>query len=85
MDHKLTSTPSDPHSCLLGAGNFFQPPSSRLTSQRELNEEIKYSDEMTKKKSNERVTDAQDIKTHKMITLTITSLGLRVTCSERDY
>ena len=61
MDHKLFSTPNDPHSCLLGAGNFFQPQSPRLTPQRELNEEIKNGDEMTKIKvhfTNEGVTDA---------------------------
>ena len=61
MDHKLSSTPNDPRSCLLGAGNFFQPHSSRLTPQRGLNEEIKYGDEMTNIKvhfTNEGVTDA---------------------------
>ena len=61
MDYKLSSTPNDPHSCLLGAGNFFQPHSPRLTLQRELNEEIKYGDEMTKIKvhfTNEGVTNA---------------------------
>ena len=61
MDHKLSSIPNDPHSCLLGAGNFFQPHSPRLTPQREVNEEIKYGDEMTKIKvlfTNEGVTDA---------------------------
>ena len=52
MDQKLSSTPNDFQSCLLGAGKFYQPDSPRLTHQRELNEEvIKYGDEMTKKKS----------------------------------
>ena len=68
--------------------SFFQPHSSRLTPQRELNEEIKYGDEMTKRKvhfTNEGVTDAEDLKTYKMITFMITFWGLRVTCSETDY
>ena len=44
--------------------------------------------EMRKKKvqfTNEGVKDAQDLKTYNMITLIITFLGLRVTCSETDY
>ena len=50
MDHKLSSTPNDPQSCLV-LWNFYQPHSPRLTPQGELNEEIKYRDEITKKKS----------------------------------